>query len=281
MGRSAVATIVGILALLLVGAAGAQGGGEQIYQQNCAVCHGNRGQGASGPALAGNTLLQDATFVVRQILNGGQAMPPFGGRLNDEQIAAVATHIRTNWGNSLPAIAAEQVAQVREGGTIEEEVAQQAPPAQPAGQAEQPEQAQEQAAAGQAAPTEVAIGVATASDGASYLVGADGRTLYRFLTDAPQGTSHCYEPCSRNWVPVTTTDTPQAGEGLEDSGALGMVERNDQTQQATYRGWPLYYFAGDEQAGDMNGLEITDHFVPVPPDVEGIGGEGGERAGPG
>jgi Cu/Zn superoxide dismutase/glucose/arabinose dehydrogenase/mono/diheme cytochrome c family protein len=85
--------------------------GQEVYMNNCAVCHGNQGKGASGPALAGNDELQNTEHVVNQILHGGGGMPPFADQLSDEQIAAVATFIRTNWRNDFGAVSPEQVAE--------------------------------------------------------------------------------------------------------------------------------------------------------------------------
>ncbi len=36
-------------------------------------------------------------------------MPPFGWRYNDEDIATLATFVRTNWGNGASAVTATQV----------------------------------------------------------------------------------------------------------------------------------------------------------------------------
>ena len=41
------------------------------------------------------------------------AMPPWGGSLDDEQIAQVSTYIRTSWGNDAAAVTADEVARVR------------------------------------------------------------------------------------------------------------------------------------------------------------------------
>ncbi|BFO09788.1 hypothetical protein GGER_22980 [Serratia rubidaea] len=40
-------------------------------------------------------------------------MPPFGWRLNDQQVADVVNFIRTSWGNKADAVSAADVAAVR------------------------------------------------------------------------------------------------------------------------------------------------------------------------
>jgi mono/diheme cytochrome c family protein len=88
--------------------------GERIYvRQGCSGCHGVDGAGGIGPALAGNANLEDDDRVIRQILGGGGGMPPFAEQLDDEEIAAVASHERTAWGNAFGRIDAERVAQQR------------------------------------------------------------------------------------------------------------------------------------------------------------------------
>lgn len=82
--------------------------GDQLYVQNCAGCHGQAGEGGSGPALVGNEALTDDSAVVEQILNGGGGMPAWQNRLSDEEVAAVGTHIRTNWGNDYGQVSAEE-----------------------------------------------------------------------------------------------------------------------------------------------------------------------------
>jgi cytochrome c oxidase cbb3-type subunit 2 len=41
-------------------------------------------------------------------------MPPFASQLNDEEVAAVANHERTSWGNDASEITAEDVKKVRD-----------------------------------------------------------------------------------------------------------------------------------------------------------------------
>lgn len=194
--------------------------GAQIYQQ-CAVCHGSNGQGGSGPALAGDKNIQDANFQIDTILNGRGAMPSWAGALSDEQIAAVATHERTSWGNDFGEITAQQVSQRR---------------SQSGGK-------------GQNAPTSAKVGGfgTQANDQFGTLLATnDGLMVYRFVNDRIDGQSHCYNPCTTHWLPVTTGNgSPQLSNRLNPA-SFGSIQRDSNTSQVTYEGWPLYVYAPDQ-----------------------------------
>jgi predicted lipoprotein with Yx(FWY)xxD motif len=51
---------------------------------------------------------------------------------------------------------------------------------------------------------------------------------------------------------VTTKGAPTAGSGAQ-AKLLGTTKRSDGTTQVTYAGHPLYTFAGDTGAGQLNG----------------------------
>jgi len=102
--------------------------GGRIYMDTCAACHRLSGGGESltFPTLAGNStvLNSDPSSLVAVILNGaripatdatptGLAMPGFGWRYDDIDIAALATFIRTSWGNDATPVSARQVSQLR------------------------------------------------------------------------------------------------------------------------------------------------------------------------
>jgi mono/diheme cytochrome c family protein len=102
--------------------------GAQTYLDNCAACHRSDGQGYRDtfPQLALNPALlsDDPSSLISIILKGsrtpvtvgaptGLTMPDFGWRLNDEQIAQLATFIRSSWGNDAPAVTAAQVQEIR------------------------------------------------------------------------------------------------------------------------------------------------------------------------
>jgi predicted lipoprotein with Yx(FWY)xxD motif len=80
---------------------------------------------------------------------------------------------------------------------------------------------------------------------------------------------------------VLAGESVSAGEGLTGSTDLGLVARQDQSQsqQVSYRGWPLYYYVGDTTAGEMGGTEISGMFVTVSPEVEGTGNGGAGQGG--
>gem|GEM_PF-838521 len=85
------------------------------FSRNCMACHGAEGQGGAGPRLAGMQALSDTTFIAGAIIQGRthHGMPAFGGILNDEEIAAVATYVRNAWGNDFGPVIAEEVGPVR------------------------------------------------------------------------------------------------------------------------------------------------------------------------
>lgn len=103
--------------------------GMGIYRDNCAACHAAEGTGASEliPTLIGNGAVvgTDPIGVLHTILRGAAtnhtlfaptdpAMPAFDWKLSDSQVAAVATYIRTNWGNQASAVDASIVKNLRE-----------------------------------------------------------------------------------------------------------------------------------------------------------------------
>jgi mono/diheme cytochrome c family protein len=93
----------------LAEAPGAPPSGAQLFAWNCMICHGVEGGGGLGPSLAGNPYLRDTNFVVAQILLGGGGMPPFAQILDSGGIAAVASYIRSAWGNDFGDVSVDHV----------------------------------------------------------------------------------------------------------------------------------------------------------------------------
>ncbi len=102
--------------------------GAQLYAANCAACHQATGEGLPGtfPPLKDNAAVLDGdpTKQLGTILHGlhGEAingttyaapMPPFAASLNDADIADIANHERTSWGNQGKPVTADQVKALR------------------------------------------------------------------------------------------------------------------------------------------------------------------------
>lgn len=60
--------------------------GGAVFAANCASCHGAAGEGGSGPALAGDTEVDEIASI---ILNGEEEMPAFADVLSDQEVADV------------------------------------------------------------------------------------------------------------------------------------------------------------------------------------------------
>jgi mono/diheme cytochrome c family protein len=88
--------------------------GARVYEAQCAQCHGKQGEGQADafPALAGNRAVtaDNTNNLILMVLYGGfgpsttgvprpHGMPPFVLTLNNAEIAAVLSHVRTTWGN--------------------------------------------------------------------------------------------------------------------------------------------------------------------------------------
>ncbi len=102
--------------------------GEAIFVDECSACHlmHAQGQALAFPPLARSANVQqvDPTTALHLILAGAQAsptraeptaftMPAFAWKLDDRQVAAVATYMRNNWGNAAPEVRADEVARLR------------------------------------------------------------------------------------------------------------------------------------------------------------------------
>lgn len=118
----------------------------------------------------------------------------------------------------------------------------------------------------------MSLNLSESADHGQFLADGAGMALYLFVPDA-QGASTCSGDCAVNWPPLTVASTdalPTLGEGL-DAAMLGSVARDDGTIQVTYNGWPLYYFAGDTEAGQTNGQGVGDNWYLLDPAGEAIG----------
>ncbi len=84
----------------------------------------------------------------------------------------------------------------------------------------------------------------------NILTNSNGFTLYFFSKDS-KAASNCSGGCISNW-PAFFVEDLTLDNGLNTSD-FGTITRGDGSKQTTFKGWPLYTFANDASAGDING----------------------------
>jgi mono/diheme cytochrome c family protein len=103
--------------------------GSRVYLDNCNACHRSDGSGAKRtfPNLVKNEALnaKDPISLIHIVLDGGSmpstqtapsafAMPDFGWRLSDAEVADVLSFVRGSWGNQAAAVSQNEVGRVRQ-----------------------------------------------------------------------------------------------------------------------------------------------------------------------
>ena len=94
--------------------------GRQVYEQICQACHmadarGGGGAGAGIPARANNPKLADKDYPITLLLKGRGGMPWFTDMLTPQQMAAVATYVRSHFNNYPDPVTVEDVKRVGAG----------------------------------------------------------------------------------------------------------------------------------------------------------------------
>ncbi len=125
------------------------------------------------------------------------------------------------------------------------------------------------AAATQTASAIITVGLSGQGSLGSHLVDADGMTLYLFTND-DRNASNCSGGCAGAWPPLLADGDLVAGEGL-DADRLATIQREDGSNQVTYKGRPLYHFASDRNPGDTLGQDRGGVWYVVSPDGGPIG----------
>jgi predicted lipoprotein with Yx(FWY)xxD motif len=88
-------------------------------------------------------------------------------------------------------------------------------------------------------------------------VDRNGFTLYVFDNDVNDtdsdgsGDSDCNGGCASFWPPLYADNGATAG------GNFTIIDRDDGTRQWAFKGEPLYFFANDAAAGDVNGDQVN------------------------
>jgi predicted lipoprotein with Yx(FWY)xxD motif len=148
--------------------------------------------------------------------------------------------------------------------------AQPAQPAKPVERAQRALPATPAAPAETGAPSGVTVEVSTTSLG-PILTDQNGRTLYALTTDKG-GTSSCGDDCINVWPALVSKAPVEAGRGTTPT-LFGTTERTEGATQATYGEWPLYYYAGDQEPGDVDGQGVDGVWFVVGADGELIRSE--------
>jgi predicted lipoprotein with Yx(FWY)xxD motif len=99
----------------------------------------------------------------------------------------------------------------------------------------------------------------------AYLTAANGMTLYQYTKDGTN-VSNCTGACATAWPPYTVSATAALSLTADPgtAGKIATIKRANGSLQVTYRGLPLYFFAGDAKPGDTKG-EAVGGFTEVAP----------------
>lgn len=97
--------------------------GEELYMMHCSACHQADGKGLAGafPGLETSDFVhdEDPEMLIKIILKGYDANPefaimtPFEEILTDDEISAIATYERANFGDGASPVTIERVAEIR------------------------------------------------------------------------------------------------------------------------------------------------------------------------
>jgi predicted lipoprotein with Yx(FWY)xxD motif len=98
----------------------------------------------------------------------------------------------------------------------------------------------------------------------TVLTDSNGMTLYAFMKDE-NSKSNCIGQCAQKWPPMIASGALVAGDGV--SGKLDSIDRSDGIKQVTYSDIPLYYYAEDKAAGDVNGQGFNELWYAMNPDI--------------
>lgn len=101
--------------------------GNVVYTANCVTCHQGTGQGITGtfpPLAASKWVLANPQIPAQIVLHGMQGpievagqtysgLMPSMAHLSDDELVAVLNYIRSDWGNSAPAVTTEWFSEQR------------------------------------------------------------------------------------------------------------------------------------------------------------------------
>jgi len=128
----------------------------------------------------------------------------------------------------------------------------------------------ESAAPEASAPASSGPSLATADTAAgTIVVDGNGLAVYQFDNDTQgSGESSCSGGCLGTWPAVPGGDAAPELDGV--TGTVATITGTDGNPQLTLNGWPLYYYAADSAAGDINGQGVGGVWWVVTPAGEPI-----------
>lgn len=127
--------------------------------------------------------------------------------------------------------------------------------------------------AASSAPTTTSGSTLSTGNSSLGMVAVDGHgmTVYYYSKDVKgSGKSDCTGGCLALWPAVTATSSSPQVDGV--TGTVGTITRDDGTLQVTIDGMPVYTYAQDSKAGDVNGEGIDNLWYAVNPDGSAIKG---------
>ena len=119
----------------------------------------------------------------------------------------------------------------------------------------------------------VVLNIVEREEYGQYLTDGEGYPLYLFMMDENAGGSSCVNECVGVWPPLVAEEplpievgeeqaeeTIVVAEGVDET-LVGTVEReqDDNLQQVTYNGWPLYRYRPDLDAEIPQGHGVDDY----------------------
>lgn len=102
----------------------------------------------------------------------------------------------------------------------------------------------------------------TMTSAGAVLFGPDDHALYTLQTDSTNR-STCSGGCLAAWPPLLIPAGGSVKGGAGVTGKLGSFKRSDGTHQVTYKGLPLYYYAGDSK-GTVSGDGLGGFYAATP-----------------
>lgn len=86
----------------------------------------------------------------------------------------------------------------------------------------------------------------------SIITDDSSMSLYTFDNDEALG-SNCNGQCAVTWPPLIVSGSGPSSVPENLRSDISIIRRDDGTNQAAYKGMPLYYYSGDSKPGDENG----------------------------